>query len=1495
MRTLLALALLCISTISAQVSVAITSPQPGEQIGQIYQGPFSSQLGTASSTAGSITSVTINVDGTPCGASCVINIGAGTFGGNIYAKDLTAGSHVFTAIATDSMSNTATSAGVTATVVHSNPVCSHNLVGGTIYAERCSTQSVNANTITLSDTGLSTGDTIFVSASAGKPGSKQGTLTTSLTAIATTFIVNEQACIDGSGCGWPSTPFYALLSDPAASEKVHVTAITGTGPWTFTVDARGVAGTDCVIAGPSYPAGGPNTTVPSTCTAASTHTTATIVNVWQLQFLPINAISDTFGLTWNVILRETSGPIGDGANSPGGIWYAKAPSPTGAITITVTDPTVTVFIADSIIYSGLAAIEATAPGLQSGFGAPEGGGNATTGNYTSVPGDLNIGFIGGAPVIPVTGQTLRLQAGSRPLLFIQDQYSTSTTANMSALMNAEGFGAWGYAFKPVAGTGIPVLWTSASAPCWAATSPEIGIPWDTSGHHTNQLIGTGSTGTGSITYAWSITAGPNSPTIVSPTSATTTVTGVVAGQYTAKLCITDSTGSSCNTLTIGALGIDANGIVIPSDPNVSKFFIAIIALGYNHHCYADERAITGTKLQISQNPYPALAASWLTKATGTISYPFGGVGPGSFQVGCYGSGSSGGTVPVLSAGITATATSIAITHAECLHGLLNLPTRIYIGPPGAVEVVRITATTATTGNATLTVGYDGRGQSGSNTTNFQQVVSAKAWSMGASLGEMVIVGSGTSFISDAVRPWCPSGAPGPPGPVVYNTGTVTLTAGSPTVTLSGGTWDISTLPAFFDPQMNFTSGFIRITATHASGTPFVFIGKFLSLTDSTHAVLDRPAPTGVDGTAFSYKITSQEWWSLEFSQSGLTYRALQQPLGCESETVAFTLSDEDISSLDYTIQSSMGISYVLAIGVAQSQFGPNFYGTGIAARKQYLRSGITAWLDFANSIDENWVRDPEVCGGLCGGLALLLGGGAMGGIIDKVLNHSTILNWLDISNFALSGAAKALTNCNADDPRDDGYQQAWLASIALFDPDPTRQTAYTTGLRNWNTRDLTCRRNASDGYGTTNSSNDSLYEVNSWAGSSQWNTGGSPALTLTNNSTSATGTGLTAGLCAGQNDGTDTIHVITGSTVATVLSGTVLAGTRIYIVDTSVSPPYVGTSEYTISGNTVTLALVWNGSIGDFKYMYEDNSLGASYSAIGTSPQDWAVGGTPTDIATGLTNNRMLRKHWACKYVDSGHLILNRPWDGANGSSYHIAHANVEGFEVQEFMLGVKSFALKLGSLHPDATIAATNKTLRGQLGVWMATYGVDLNGPGTDLVPTGTLGTYYDRVFDSCEPPGQPNITTPFYSIHGGIDSLGLADGCGIMGIKQSTNGELPARVNTAEAYHALEGYYEYQCTLGRLQCDAARAFIDLRYAAIYGKCSMTSGGGATYFCDSHYVNEAGELSNGAIGNYKWYGFFFGMGMGDQWPAVEQLGVLFSFPKYQNQGDIKDKGGVRN
>jgi hypothetical protein len=155
------------------------------------------------------------------------------------------------------------------------------------------------------------------------------------------------------------------------------------------------------------------------------------------------------------------------------------------------------------------------------------------------------------------------------------------------------------------------------------------------------------------------------------------------------------------------------------------------------------------------------------------------------------------------------------------------------------------------------------------------------------------------------------------------------------------------------------------------------------------------------------------------------------------------------------------------------------------------------------------------------------------------------------------------------------------------------------------------------------------------------------------------------------------------------------------------------------------------------------------------------------------------------------------------------------------------------------------------------------------------TDGVYYTTVNYACVPKLAPKTTMdpPDASIFASINPACGANGLG--GFNGDGKGEYPSRANSAESFPSIIAYYQGQCLLGTSQCDAARAFGDKAYGAIWGNCTLTSGGGSTYYCDSHYVSDAsGELRDSEIGAFKWTGFFFGVGMSHQWPAARVGGA---------------------
>lgn len=165
------------------------------------------------------------------------------------------------------------------------------------------------------------------------------------------------------------------------------------------------------------------------------------------------SIANTAGYTWTFWGNIGSASLGDGNIVQDAVYYAFAPSTTTtADTITLTNAATAPFqlqIADAVEYSGTGPIDG-AGGSQTSWGGPAdlGDANATSGNFTSTPGDLLVAFVAAAPTIPAPGWTERVEDITRPMTMIADQIATGSTANAQFLMNVEGSTVVGLAFKP---------------------------------------------------------------------------------------------------------------------------------------------------------------------------------------------------------------------------------------------------------------------------------------------------------------------------------------------------------------------------------------------------------------------------------------------------------------------------------------------------------------------------------------------------------------------------------------------------------------------------------------------------------------------------------------------------------------------------------------------------------------------------------------------------------------------------------------------------------------------------------------------------------------------------------------------------------------------------------------------------------------------------------------------------------------------------------------
>jgi hypothetical protein len=897
-----------------------------------------------------------------------------------------------------------------------------------------------------------------------------------------------------------------------------------------------------------------------------------------------------------------------------------------------------------------------------------------------------------------------------------------------------------------------------------------------------------------VSCQWSVLDGPVLPALSNPSADLPSYTPTSFGTYTFGLTITDAASHTASTtLRVGAVAYDNNGVVIPSDPRVTEILGPMIAFGQNPWGYADERAYAAVKLQneyfqhSTGLPHP----TWMTNGQGTVSYTFTGIGPAPGAPGTQATGA-----------IAASATTISIADAAKIPGLAMLPDWITLGSPvwgygGKLEMVRICGASATTGPATLTTCYGGRGVSawtqGPGSTKY---LPPQDWPAGTVVGEYRVSGTGTLFASDPNTAICPGGAPGPPGPVTYSVGTVSIAGGSGVISGNSTTWTAAN-------QVS-AGNFIRIAATHGGGNPFVFWSIITSITDPTHMVVDVPLPSDVDPGPFSYKVIGFHYLSLDFvAPDGATQHALQTPAGCESETAMFATASHDIPQINTTTFSDVHYSYDDALGI-QSAYGPNFYGSGLAALAFYLRSG---W-DFANTthkmMDDTWVKNPEIGGGWLGGIPLLQGGGVVGAIASLVLDPTTALSWSDVRAFAARGEIGSMS-CSAADTRDSSYLASWLTLLANYDPDETQRakwkTALGSGPNSIYAREQRCKGND-----------------NSWANSFLFSPNIGP-LTVTNGSATVTGSGIPQSACYGVESGTVTVTKGSGAFTGQRL----IDGNKITISGTLNGQPYTGTFAFSQTGGIAgTLAALWPGDSGTFPYVIENNDNLTTIAMNNADPQ--------------------LTKNWACTWVDAGHVTLNRPWDGPStaGTPAYLFQYNLAGTGQQPYMMGIKATQLRWASQNDDSSIAANFASLAPLAATWIHDFGYDPNTQGLD----------YGRGFQACEPSTTATPGTAFQSRTPGCN-YGL-----------QPDAVQAARVLSAEANPAIGLYY-----ISRGYFRQARLWGDRVYGSLWGYCPYTAPG---FYCDSNYVRN--ENSDGSLASYKWPGFFFGMGMAHQWPAVRTI-----------------------
>jgi len=934
--------------------------------------------------------------------------------------------------------------------------------------------------------------------------------------------------------------------------------------------------------------------------------------------------------------------------------------------------------------------------------------------------------------------------------------------------------------------------------------------------------------------------GQSAPFWSSQTSQTPTVTGLVFGDYAVELTVTDQAGNTATSVThIGAVATDANGVVVNANPAADAILGPMIAFGKNPWGLADYWHLAGSIQREAQYIGAGLSptwpyATWEQQQAGTVSYNYVGLGMAPTYL-----DTTHGTTWAAPCALSASTCTVA--DASRLD-FSTMPTRIYVSAAGSnrsnpqFEEIRVCSVS---GNV-LTFCYDGRGYTDpANGTR----IAAQSWKAGDTVGQDKITGAGTRFLTTL----CPVGAPGPMGQIAYSAGTVAVTAGSTNVTLTGGSWSASTVASGFE---------IVVSATH-SAMPFKFVSPISSLTDSAHLTLTRPFPADADtANGLTYSIVNPNIYAdlgYQVAQGSNTVGFLKYwptSFGCESDTAAFIYPAWDPGVVAGQTTTAQPYSYQVGNWWynQSSTGGLDFYSEDLANLAGWLRSGLQQFHDSAMMVGDIWSRHPQKSNGGNGSL-LFYGGPVIGGFANAILSdtgHGT--QWKDLRSYALTatggypGVASANNDCNNDDSREKGYQGAWLALAAEFDPDTTSHDApggsnwrqyWQNGLVQYAANEGACANQ----FGNTDNSWRSTFGA--WPESQS----AANAVTLTNGSTAGTGSGLANKYCYGIGQASN-VTVTNGSAVVTGLGFPATGWNRVAITgpgltDRNGKPVptlWVYATPNSSTQFTISFGARWPGATSNTASVMFDNANGSvGYSDGVTSFLSFEA-------------DPMSQYEWSCIFNSPSSITLNRPWTGPTSVNYAYS-TNVTGFNVLPYMLGIRQYALWQAQNASNGSQAATFRALRSAAGVY------------EHSVYDPVSGANYYAIQPACEP-----IT---------LASMGSSvcySGYPPTGLPGANYSYTAGRVNTIENSMSLTDYY-----LAQGGSAGAIAWGDLMYGNCMGNPSYTTGGvytaGDGNTCDSANGNLNGSLNYG-IGAGKWYGFFFGIGASWRWPAQRLGGV---------------------
>lgn len=934
---------------------------------------------------------------------------------------------------------------------------------------------------------------------------------------------------------------------------------------------------------------------------------------------------------------------------------------------------------------------------------------------------------------------------------------------------------------------------------------------------TNGLDGTGSTG-GFTGYHWTCasfdngsgsTTCPPGTNIVSATSGTTNVTGVIDGEYTFQLC--DGMNAHCGTQIVGARNCDANGVLHPSDNHITQMFGPIICWGWNPEKNQDINHVLAS--QARSTVHDAYAPPpWDTPVTGTASYQF--------------ITQTGTTINQGSGTLGPTDATITVSDATQLD-LATFPTLIYVSynrygaVGGSFEVIEICSAV---GNV-LTPCYNGRGYRYGAPNH----ALASSWVNGTLVTQHKVTGSGTSFLST----FNPLGA-GWSGQTISTAGTCSVNHNSGIITGSGTNW---TSGANLNKAI--------LIQGHHSGVAFTWFSYVNSVTSTTLLGTLQVYPvTADDETGLTCSTLSPDLRFMvlhhkrcggggaqgcvdeSYPYDGSMYVPLE---GCESNTDCYFTGGRDPDSVlpgystcltsppyqNTLMECAIRVSYMDGEG-ATNDFGQNYYDEVLADMVLYIRSGFKYALvnarkiggvDGTNNLGYNFW--PEIQQGSAGAPRHMsaMGSWAMLLFDGKSKNIQGMRGLASSTLYIIS----TFTSCDVIDLREvEGYPLGWLAMAALWDPDPSLRATWKNGLDSWYTTYNSCARTGSG------------VLANSWYTSSLFDivNGGLTTLSMTVGSKIATGSNIPAGLCGTTPSASGTGTFTPGSDNVTG-SGFVTGGGRVLVTDGTLGVlpfgySFVNSGNIHLSGKFPSTA-----GGGTLSWRIDTDSHDSQFS---TNPPmgTLVIGNSPSD--------GQLTKSQSCTWNNSGQVTLDNNWDGTAGTNYAWRsslhdYTAIGGRLTQPFFLNILSISLRLCSL-VGGTTGDNCTILMNAIALWEKTYGID---PLTGGTYYGRIGPGYEPIYD------ESSVPAIFFRNPGGSfssSSTGIQSARDISGEMQS----IP--------------YISFKADPSIPNRDSWDTF----YQNIW---SDTNG------------SQVCQGSSGYWVTYKYYGFCFGIGFSSQWPAA--------------------------